>query len=136
MPNPHDNQQQIAAGLGLLSDGQREVLMALLEEDVARTYPETAEALGLALGTVYTHLRRVKQKAPALYAAAMEIRREQLGRRKARSAARAAAHSAEWFRKKRNRACYYRTGLWPYQWRQLYAAGLAGEMARRLRARG
>lgn len=88
---------------------------ALVREEVARSYPEVAEQLGIHVGSVHAHLRRVRLRHPEVYAALMAERARQIAARKARSAARAAAHSREWHRKQANRRYYYRFGCWPWE---------------------
>ena len=50
--------------IDLLPAGQRKVVAALLEDDTARSYPEVAALLGIHLGSVHTHLRRVRLRHP------------------------------------------------------------------------
>jgi hypothetical protein len=61
-----------------LPGGQRRVIVALLAEPTGRTYPATATALGLHLGTVHRHLARVREHHPHTYAAVMAHQAAQL----------------------------------------------------------
>jgi hypothetical protein len=90
-----------------IPDGQRRVITALLAEPGGRTYPATAAALGLHLGTVHRHLARVRERHPHTYAVVMAHRAAQLatgqertvatrrGRRAQRRAAHRARHGCE-----------------------------------------
>jgi hypothetical protein len=69
-------QEQIAT----LPTGQRRVVEALL---------------GIHLGTVHTHLQRVRSGHPELYATIMARRADQLEARRRRSAPRAMEHSRQ-----------------------------------------
>ena len=73
----------LAALLAPLPAGQRRVAEALLAEPRGRTYPQVAAALGVHLGTVYTQLRRLRASRPAVYAALMAARGDQLAARHA-----------------------------------------------------
>lgn len=87
-----------------IPDGQRRVIVALLAEPVGRTYPATAAALGLHLGTVHRHLARLRERHPRVYANVMAHRAAQLttGQErtaqatKGRRAQRRAAHRARY----------------------------------------
>ena len=62
------------------------VASALVDETGGRTYPEVAEYLGLHLGTVHEHLRRIRLGRPRVYATLMKLRARQLARRHRRTA--------------------------------------------------
>ena len=98
--------------------GQANVIAALLEHDHAPTYQELAELLGLHLGTIHTHLARVRQRHPWLYAEVMIARRRQLAARHVVAVANEAVRSADWHRRRSNRLFYYRFGRWPWERRR------------------
>ena len=66
-----------------LPRGQERAVRALVSHDVpwGRTYREAAEAADMSLGTLYTHLRRVRKNHPKVYARIREIRSRQLAAR-------------------------------------------------------
>jgi len=66
-----------------LPPGQRRVVRAVAGQPGA-TYPDLARALGIHLGTLHTHLRRVREWEGELYAELMAIRRRALAARQAR----------------------------------------------------
>ena len=105
--------QQLTEELASLPPGQGRVVMALMADD--STYPELADQLGIHLGTVHTHLRRVRERYPALYAALMARRRWHLQRRHERAEANARAHNRRWFRKQANRRFFMSHGYWPWE---------------------
>lgn len=111
-PKPHD----LPALLAALPPGRRRVAEALVVEEDAPTYPQVAEALGVHLGTVHTHLRRLRLLHPEVWEAVTAERQRQLWERHAGAVARADAHSREWHRKQANRRYYYRFGFWPWEW--------------------
>jgi len=96
----------LLAALGKLPPGRARVALALVLTRAAPTYPEVAARLGLGVGTVHTHLRRLRERHPDLYAAVMAERARQLVRRHAAALARDAAHSKRWHRKQANRRFY------------------------------
>jgi hypothetical protein len=57
-----------------------------------------ATNLGLGLGTVHQHLRRIRLRHPTVYSALMKLRARQLAARHRRAVARAKAHSKRWHR--------------------------------------
>jgi len=85
-------------------EGQRRVIVALLAEPEGRTYPATAAALGLHLGTVHRHLARLRERRAAVYAAVLAQREAQLDARhegaeeraRGRRARRRAVHRARY----------------------------------------
>lgn len=64
-PKPHD----LPALLGTLPLGRRRVAEALVSEGGAPTYSQVAEALGIHLGTIHTHLRRMRLLHPGVWEA-------------------------------------------------------------------
>ena len=64
--------------LSPLPPGQRRAVEALIGEGVARTYPEAARLAGMSQGTLLTHINRVRQRHPKLYAAIRQVRLAQL----------------------------------------------------------
>jgi hypothetical protein len=98
-----------------ITTGQRRVVEALLGLAEGQTYEGTARALGLHVGTVYTHLARLRRAWPELYIEVMAIRASQLGARHHAAMARAAARSADWHRRQAARRHYRRFGVWPHE---------------------
>lgn len=94
---------------------QQEAALLLTSGQPALTYPEAAGQMGVSLGTLYTHLKRIRDGHPELYALLMEARKKRLGARHALAVARAEAHSRQWHRKQANRRYYYRFGHWPWE---------------------
>jgi DNA-binding transcriptional ArsR family regulator len=99
-----------------LPRGQARVALGLLAvpEDPA-TYSEVASALGISLGTVHQHMKRIRRRRPALYADVMLERRNQLSNRHQAVVAERRRRSLLWVR--RRRAAEYRKvhGVWPWQ---------------------
>jgi hypothetical protein len=98
-----------------VSPGQRRAAEALIGGDEARTYQEAAEVMGVHVGTLYRHLKRLRERHPDVYAAVMATRAEQLAERHENALLRAAAHSREWLRRKRNLGYLRRFGCWPWE---------------------
>src|SRR5689334_2412489 len=88
-PKLHD----IAAALATLPPGQRRVAEALVSQDHAPTYAELAVQLGLHVGTVYQHLKRIRDGRPEVYKFILDRRAAQLAERHRRAVVRARAHS-------------------------------------------
>ena len=65
-----------------LPKGQQRVAI-LLVHGKGTTYRGVAEALGVSIGTVYTHLKRIRDDHPMTYAALMAYRQKQLERQDA-----------------------------------------------------
>jgi excisionase family DNA binding protein len=86
----------LAQLLDTLPIGRRRVGIALVDDEAGRTYPEVAAILGIRLGTVHQHLRRIRLRHPAAYSALMKLRARQLRARHRRALARARAHSKRW----------------------------------------
>ena len=82
--------------LATLPPGRRRVATALIADNRGRTYPEVAEKLGIHLGTVHQHLRRIRLRHPEAYAAVRKARARQLAARRRQALARAKAHSKRW----------------------------------------
>jgi hypothetical protein len=100
----------LAALLAALPAGQRRVAEALVAEPWGRTYPEVAAALGVHAGTVHTQLRRLRASRPAVYAALMAARGDQLAARHARALSRRRAR--RWTRRY---ICWHVYGCEPWE---------------------
>ena len=97
--------------LSPLPPGQRRAVLALVGDGEARTYSEAAKAGEMSLGTLYTHLRRIRQRHPDLYEVVRKARLAQLAVRHEAALEAARMHSRIYFRK---RARWLRSlGLWP-----------------------
>ncbi len=88
--------KELARLLATLPLGRRRVALALLADTRGRTYPEVAAELGVHLGTVHQHLRRIRLRDREIYVAVMKERARQLRARHRRALARAKAHSKRW----------------------------------------
>jgi hypothetical protein len=77
--------------------GQYRVAKALIADTSARTYSAVAAELGVHLGTVHQHMRRIRLQRPKVYAAIMKERGRQLAARHRRALARAKAHTQAWY---------------------------------------
>ena len=64
---PVKDRKHMTPDLTSLPEGQRRAVRALISGERARTYPEAAKLGGISLGTLYTHLRRVKGNHPEVY---------------------------------------------------------------------
>ena len=53
--------------------GQREALDALASQKEAVTYRAAAKSLGIGIGTLYTQLKRIRDRKPSIYNRAMAI---------------------------------------------------------------
>ena len=82
-----------------ISKGQRHAIEGLIGGDRARTYKEASLAAGVSLGTLYTHLRRVRLQHPNLHKKVRKIRKKQLAARHSTAVANAKSHSRAWFRR-------------------------------------
>ncbi|HLK65750.1 MAG TPA: hypothetical protein VKU19_20065 [Bryobacteraceae bacterium] len=78
--------------------GCRRVAKALVADDVGPTYPEVAVELGVHIGTINQHLRRIRRKHPEVYAALMKFRARQLAERHRAAIARERERSRLWHR--------------------------------------
>lgn len=99
-----------------LPRGQARVAVALLclpEDPVS--YRDVSAGLDIHLGTVHTHLRRIRRRHPTLYAALMAERHRQLKERHAAVVEERRIRSLRWGR--RRYAGRYRTkhGDWPWE---------------------
>jgi hypothetical protein len=99
-----------------LPRGQARVALGLLclpEDPVA--YTDVSAAFGISLGTVHTHMRRIRQRRPDLYGEIMAERRRQLSARHDLVVAKRRRRSLLWAR--RRRAAEYRKahGIWPWE---------------------
>ena len=106
---PHD-----VPDLSSLPPGQARAVSALIFHDIpwGRTYTEAADAAGMSLGTLYTHLRRVRCNHPKLYAAVRKVRKAQLAVRHRNAVANAGAHTRAYFRRIRRSQLYLLAGYW------------------------
>ena len=98
--------------LSALPPGQVRAVESLIGASRDPTYPEAAAAAGMSLGTLFTHLRRVRRKHPKLYAAIRKVRKAQLAIRHRNAVANARAHTCAYFRRMRRSQMYLLTGYW------------------------
>ena len=84
--------------LSVLPAAQRRVAKALIAGSEAKTYHAVAAELGVNIGTVHQHLRRIRNGHPDVYSVVMAVRRRQLAERHERALVRAREHDAWWFR--------------------------------------
>ena len=89
-----------------LPDGQLRAVVGLLGGDEARTYRVASQFAGMSLGTLYTHLRRIRRNHPKLYDAIHKVRKAQLRQRHRDAVARAREHSRQYFRNLRKHNAY------------------------------
>jgi hypothetical protein len=108
-----------------ITPGQRRVVEMLLGSERGRTYEGVARELGIGIGTVHTHLHRLRQRSPQLYREIMAVRRSQLEARHEIALINAAYHSQQWHRLQSARR-YYRQVLGPRQVAEQLQHGLAG----------
>ena len=75
----------------------------------ARTYKEASVIADMSLGTLYTHLRRIRIKHPKLYGAIYKERKNQLKVRHREAVGRARDHTRQYFSnvRKGERAIYH-----------------------------
>ena len=71
---------------------------ALVDAGRVRTYPKVARILGIHLGTVHQHLRRIRLRRPEVYEALMQERASQFAQRHREALERGRAQSAAWHR--------------------------------------
>jgi phage shock protein A len=82
-----------------LPPGQRRAMEALIGGGTeARTYIEAADVAKMSVGTMKTHVNRVREKHPKLYEQIREVRKAQLAARHRTAMANAQAHSRAYFR--------------------------------------
>ena len=86
--------------LSPLPPGQRRAVEALIGGEAARTYPEAARIANMVEGTLLTHINRVRQNHPTLYADIRTVRKAQLAGRHHVALANARAHSRRYFRRR------------------------------------
>jgi len=105
--------RQLRNKLSQLPPGQAKALRAILDPDnpSGRTYKQAAEVAGISLGTLYTHLRRVRQNHPKIYAAVMGARSIQLEVRHQTALTDRRLRSREWWDGV-NKAQFYMLGGW------------------------
>lgn len=90
-------------------------MVTALLADSAVTYQDVAASAGVTVGTVHTHLRRVRELAPDLWELVAVERQRLLELRHEAAQLRAAAHSRQWFRRQANRRYRERFGRWPWE---------------------
>lgn len=90
-------------------------LLATLSSDPPPTYGEVAESLGVHIGTVHTHLRRVRLHAPELYGAVMAERRRQLAAYHELALERSRRRSLTWGRRRAAARHRREHGRWPWE---------------------
>ena len=78
-PTPKRRKPYDRPDLSQLPAGQRRAVEALIGGGVDRTYSEAARIAGMAEGTLLTHVNRVRQNHPELYAEIRTVRKPQLG---------------------------------------------------------
>ena len=89
-----------------LPEGQRRAVSSLISGNHARTYPEAAKEAGMSLGTLYTHLRRVRRNHPRVYKEVRRVRECQLAVRHHNALDNARSHTRAWFRRVRRNERY------------------------------
>ena len=85
-------------GLSTLPIGQRRAIGALIGGREARTYREAAEIVGMAEGTLLTHVNRVRKGHPNVYQRIRAVRLAQLAKRHEGALRNARDHSRSYFR--------------------------------------
>ena len=98
---PIKDRNCMTSTLASLPTGQRRAVAALISGERARTYPEAAKLGGISLGTLYTHLRRVKRNHPEVYEKVRRVRKNQLAVRHSNALDNARSHTRAWFRRVR-----------------------------------
>ena len=96
---PLKNEKHMTPDLSPLPNGQSRAVKALISGKRAPTYEEAARLGGMSLGTLYTHLRRVKKNHPNLYREIRILRKAQLAVRHQTALDNARAHTRDWFRR-------------------------------------
>ena len=76
-----------------LPEGQRRALIALVGQGNAPSYEAAAKKAGIGVGTLYTHLKRVRDRRPDIYKFAMKLRRIHLEERHRQALETADEHS-------------------------------------------
>ena len=103
---PLKNKKHMTPDLSSLPERQRRAVRPLISGERARTYPEAAKLGGISLGTLYTHLRRVKKNRPEVYKKVRRVRKTQLAVRHHNALENARAHTSAWFRRVRRNERY------------------------------
>jgi hypothetical protein len=96
----HDNGHRPSELISLLTTlppGRRRVAWALLADSCGATYADVAAGLGLNLGTVHQHLRRIRLRHAEVYVVLMAERSSQLAKRHERAMARARERTERWY---------------------------------------
>ena len=91
-PNTH-----IMFLLQQLPKGQRRAVKALFGQDKAITYKASAESIGIGVGTIYTHLKRIRLNSPEIYKILMLYCKNQLGIRHQEALVRRDEHDHRFF---------------------------------------
>jgi len=104
---PIKNQNHMTLNLSALPSGQSRAVAALISGERARTYPEAAKVAEMSLGTLYTHLRRVKRNHPEVYEKVIRVRKAQLAVRHHNALSNAKAHTRAWFRRVRKNERFF-----------------------------
>ena len=81
-----------------LPKGQRRAVHALFGQDKAITYKAAAESIGIGVGTIYTHLKRIRLNSPEIYRMLMLYRKNQLEVRHQEALVRRDEHDHRFFR--------------------------------------
>jgi len=84
-----------------LPEGQYRAVVGLIGGHEARTYLVASQIAEISLGTLYTHLARVRRNHPRLYTAVLKVRKAQLKQRHRDAVTRAREHSRQYFRNMR-----------------------------------
>jgi len=99
-----------------LPPGQARVVLGLVAiPDDPASYALVAEAFGIHIGTVHTHLRRVREREPALYRRIMAERRRQLEARHQAILEERRQRSLQWGRRRYAAAYRQAHGRWPWE---------------------
>ena len=109
---PIKDRNRMTLDLTILPAGQKRAVMALISGERARTYPEAAKVGEMSLGTLYTHLRRVKRNHPEVYQKVRRVRKAQLAVRHRNALDNARAHTRAWFRRVRRNERFLLLGYW------------------------
>ena len=84
-----------------LPEGQYRAVVGLVGGNEARTYLVASQIAEISLGTLYTHLARVRRNHPGLYAAVLKVRKAQLKQCHRDAVTRAREYSRQYFRNMR-----------------------------------
>jgi AcrR family transcriptional regulator len=116
--NTHTKRQILHDMLADVPRRQAAAAVALVGGARARTYREAAARMGVHVGTLYTHLRRLRLRYPEVYAALMDVRGDRLAARHKAALARDWARSRAWHKRQANRRYRARFGCWPWEARR------------------